>query len=110
MFDGLLGWCTIYTFSGALAPNGILPRAKFTLRPQNSLCVQVLRSPIFAALLHDTRLVGVSQTLRRSADGATYIRQGGHHVWHRPTFHFQLFPLTQKVYRYTNRSRPLANN
>jgi len=34
-----------------------------------------------------TRLVGVSQTLRRSAEGATYIRQGGHHVGHRPTFY-----------------------
>ena len=32
---------------------------------QNSLCVQVLRSPILAALLHGTRVVGVSQTLRR---------------------------------------------
>jgi len=32
---------------------------------QNSLCVQVLRSSILAALLHGTRAVGVSQTLRR---------------------------------------------
>jgi len=32
---------------------------------QNSLCVQVLRSPILAALLHGTGAVGVSQTLRR---------------------------------------------
>jgi len=32
---------------------------------QNSLCVQVLRSPTLAALLHGTRAVGVSQTLRR---------------------------------------------
>jgi len=32
--------------------------------------------------------VGVSQTLRRSAEGATYIRQGGHHVGHGPTFYF----------------------
>jgi len=32
---------------------------------QNSLCVQVLRSPILAALLHGTRVLGVSQTLRR---------------------------------------------
>jgi len=31
MFDRLLGWYTIYTFSGDLAPNGILPGAKFTL-------------------------------------------------------------------------------
>jgi len=29
---------------------------------QNSLSIQVLRSPIFAALLHGTRVVGVSQT------------------------------------------------
>jgi len=28
---------------------------------QNSLCVQVLRSPILAALLHGTRAVGVNQ-------------------------------------------------
>ena len=32
---------------------------------QYSLCAQVLRSPIFAALLHGNRAVGVSQTLRR---------------------------------------------
>jgi len=32
MFDRLLRWCTIYTFSGLLPRNGILPRAKFTLR------------------------------------------------------------------------------
>jgi len=29
----LLGWCTMYTFSGLLFRNGILPGAKFTLRP-----------------------------------------------------------------------------
>jgi len=29
--------------------------------------------------------VGVSQTLQRSTEGATYIRQGGHHVGHWPT-------------------------
>jgi len=32
MFDRLLGWYT-KTFSGAVAPYGILPGAKFTLRP-----------------------------------------------------------------------------
>jgi len=32
---------------------------------QHSPCVQVLRSPILAALLHDTRAVCVSQILRR---------------------------------------------
>ena len=31
-------------------------------------------------------VVGISQTLRRWTEGATDIRQGGHHVGHRPTF------------------------
>jgi len=31
---------------------------------QNSLCVQVMHSPILAALLHGPRAVGVSQTLQ----------------------------------------------
>jgi len=50
---------------------------------QSSLCVQVLRSPILAALLHGTRAAAVSQT---SWHGTTYIRLGVHHVGHRPTF------------------------
>jgi len=41
---------------------------------------------VLAALLHGTLVVGVSQTLRRWTDGTTYIRQGGHHVGHWPTF------------------------
>jgi len=41
---------------------------------------------VLAALLHGTLVVGVSQTLRHWTEGATYIRQGGHHVGHRPTF------------------------
>jgi len=50
---------------------------------QNARYVQVLRSPILAALLHGTRIVDVSQTLRHGtrngitetfAEGATYIR------------------------------------
>jgi len=53
---------------------------------QISLCVQILHCSILAALLHGSRAVRVSQTLRRSADSATYIWQGGHHVEHRPTF------------------------
>jgi len=61
---------------------------------QNSLYIQVLRSPILAALLHGTSASGVSQTAawykewnyETVAEGATYIGLGGHHVWHRPTF------------------------
>jgi len=41
---------------------------------------------VLPTLLHGTLVVGVSQTLRRWTEGATYIRQGGHHVWHWPTF------------------------
>jgi len=41
---------------------------------------------VLAALLHGILVVGVSQTWRRRKEGATYIRQGGHHVGHRPTF------------------------
>jgi len=41
---------------------------------------------ILTALLHGTLVVGVSQTLRRWTEGATYIRQGGHHVGYWPTF------------------------
>jgi len=35
---------------------------------------------VLAALLRGTLVVGVSQTLRRWTEGATYIRQGDHHV------------------------------
>jgi len=73
MFDRLLAWYTMYTGGESC------PLTEFW-QVQNSLCVQILRSPILAALLHGTRGVGVSQTLRHSAEGATYIRQGGHHV------------------------------
>ena len=41
---------------------------------------------VLAALLCGTPAVGVSQTLRRWTKGATYVRQGGHHVGHWPTF------------------------
>ena len=41
---------------------------------------------VLAALLCGTLAVGVSQTLRRRTEGATYIRQGGNHVGHWPTF------------------------
>jgi len=41
---------------------------------------------VLAALLRGILVVGVSQTLRRLTEGTTYIRQGGHHVGHWPTF------------------------
>ena len=41
---------------------------------------------VLAAVLHGSQVVGVSQTLRCSTEGATYVRQGDHHVGHWPTF------------------------
>jgi len=41
---------------------------------------------ILAVSLHGTLVVGVSRTLWRLTEGATYIWQGGHHVRHWPTF------------------------
>jgi len=61
---------------------------------------------VLAALLHGTVVEGVSQTLRRLTDGATYIRQGGHHVGHWPTFlvgHIFYVNLGELVAPYCNR-------
>jgi len=41
---------------------------------------------VLAALLHGSPALGVSQTLRRWTEGATYIWQGGHYVGHWSTF------------------------
>jgi len=35
---------------------------------QDSLCIQVFHSAVLAVLLHGTGAVGISQTLRHSAD------------------------------------------
>jgi len=64
MFGRVLGWYTIYTFSGALAPDGILPGAKFTLRP--NLAFSYIGS---VTALHSS-IAGVSQTLRRGTRNA----------------------------------------
>jgi len=80
MLGRLLGCYTIYTFRGLLRPNGILPGAKCTLRPSLAF------SYIGSVTARHSAAAGVSQTLRRRADGATCVRQGGHHVRHRPTF------------------------
>jgi len=41
---------------------------------------------VLAALLHGTLVLGVSETLRHWTEVPTYIRQGGHHIGHWPTF------------------------
>jgi len=68
MFGRLLRWYTIYIF-GALAPDGILPRAKFILRP--SLAFSYIDS---VAARHSSS--GVSQSLRRGTrNGITELSQ-----------------------------------
>ena len=54
---------------------GLLPVMEFS-HVKNSLCVQLLRSPILAALLHGTRAVGVSESLwRRTRNRITELSQ-----------------------------------
>ena len=78
----------IYIFK-ALAPDGILPRAKFTLRPSVAFsyihwqryctALQQRGQPNFAAWYKEWNY-------GTFANSATYIRLGGHHVGRRPTF------------------------
>jgi len=72
----------VYTFSGALAPDGILPGANFTLRPTLafSYIASVTarhsssgRQPNFVAWYKEWNY-------GTFAEGATYIRLGGHDV------------------------------
>jgi len=76
-----ISWAgTLYIhFRGLLLHNGILPGAKFTLRPSLEL------SYIGTVAARHSRS-DVRQTLWCWAEGATYIWQGGHDVGHWPTF------------------------
>jgi len=61
---------------------------------------------VLAALLHGSQVVGVSQTLRRWTEGATYIRQGGHHVGHWSTFlvivcSAPVFPISVVIHKHS---------
>jgi len=60
--------CLTVSWAGTLYTHfrGFLPLTEFC-RVQNSLYVQVLRSPILGGLLHGTRAAGVNQTLRRAS-------------------------------------------
>jgi len=82
----------MYTFSGLLPPDRILPGANFTLRPSlafsciGSIAARHLtsgRQPNFAAWYKEWNY-------GTFAEGATYIWLGGHHVGHQPTFSFCL--------------------
>jgi len=67
---------------------------------------------VLAVLLHGTLVVSVSQTLRRWTEGATYIRQVGHHVRHGPHSSFywaSTLPTytSNQVLTWTRPSNPL---
>jgi len=59
-------------------------------RLQNSLCVQVFRSPTLAALLYGIRAVGVSQSLRRN--GITELSQRAPSILGRATITLGIGP------------------
>jgi len=89
MLSRLMGWYTVYTFLGALAPNGIMPAAKFTLHQSLAFsCIGIVtarhssngRQPNFVAWY-------MEWNYGTFAEGATYIRLGGHHVGHRHSIH-----------------------
>ena len=74
---------------------------------QNSLFVQVLRSPILASSLHGTPVAGVSQIVQRWEESATCIRQGSRHIGHRPTLKFFCtFPFCYSLYLFSYFSIP----
>ena len=85
IFDRLLGWYTVCTFLGAFAPDGILLRAKFTLRPSPAFSYI---GSVTARQWASAKRCGVVQKSNYGtfAKGATYIRLGGHNVGYRPTF------------------------
>jgi len=60
---------------------------------QNSLSVQVLRSPVLAALLHGTSSAGISQTLRRGTrNGIRELLQRAPPVFSRAAITFGIGP------------------
>jgi len=65
---------------------------------------------VLAALLHGTLVVAISQTLRRWTEGATYIRQGGHHIGHWPTFILVIFIFFSTIFTPPTVKHHLSND
>jgi len=88
MFGRLLDWYTIYTFLGALAALRNFASCKIYFASKSFVLLHWQR-------MDGARVVGVSQTVTlykewnygTFLENATYIRFGGHHVGHRPTFY-----------------------
>jgi len=78
-----VSWGGTLYFSGDLAPSRNFARCNIRFASKSCVLLywQGYCTHECTALAH-----WVSAKLRRSAEGATYSRQGGHHVGHRPTF------------------------
>jgi len=85
MFGRLLGWQTTYTLSALLPRERILPRAKFTLRPSLAFSYVGSLTIRHSISRHQPNFVAWYKEWNYGtfAEGATYIRRGGHHAWHR---------------------------
>jgi len=99
-YEPLLGLYTLYIFGSSLPPDGIFPGAEFTLRPRLALFYigsvtarhsSSRRQPNFVAWYKEWNH-------RTFAEGVAYIRQGGHHVGHRPTFYSAAVTQQSVVY------------
>jgi len=88
MFGRLLTGTLYIHFRGFLLPDRILPVAKFTLRSSTAFAYI---GSVTARYSSSGRQPNFSAPYKKwnygtFAEGATYIRQGGHHVGHRPAF------------------------
>ena len=82
------GLVYMYTFLEAFAPDGILLRAKFTLRPSPACSYIGSVTARHSSSRSEPNVAAWYKEWNYGtfADGATCIRLGDHHVWHRPTF------------------------
>ena len=81
MFGRLLGWYTIHRFSGDLASDIILPGAKFTLRRSLAFSYGGVTARQASSRHQPNFAVWYKEwNYGTFAEGATYIRLGGHYV------------------------------
>ena len=77
---------TLYIHFGALAPEGILPGAKFTLRPSLAFSYIISVTAQHSSRGRQPNFVAWYKKWNYGtfADCATYIRLGGHHIGNQP--------------------------
>jgi len=80
---------TLYIdFWGLLPPNGILPGAEFSLHPSLAFSYIGSVTAQHSSSRHHPNFAEWHKEWNYGtfAEGSTYIRQGGHHLGHWPTF------------------------